>query len=279
MDLNTVEAVVVPRGRDDLAGFGPGDAWLAGGSALFAEPNPGLRRLFDLQAFAWPSLVETDDGGLEIAATCTLVELSKIAVPERWPALHLALQCCQSLRGSFKVWNVGTVGGNLCAALPAGPMTSLTAGLDGVCTIWTPDGGERHVSVPDLVVGDGVTSLQPGELLRSITLPAHALGSRAAMRQASLLPIGRSAALIIGRVDPTSGAFELTVTASVDRAVRLSFGDGLPSAGELATALEQRLAPDDYFDDLHGTPEWRRHLTLMLSEQIRAELAGEAARA
>ncbi|MDQ8045624.1 MAG: FAD binding domain-containing protein [Patulibacter sp.] len=275
MDLNTVEAIVAPTDRAALADFGTGDAWLAGGSALFAEPNPHLRRLFDLTAFAWPALTRHAGGDLEIAATCTLAELSRIAVPADAPALGLALRCCQSLRGSFKVWNVGTVGGNICAALPAGPMTSLTAGLDGRCTIWSADGAERQVTVPELVVGDGRTSLCAGELLRSITLPAHALAARATMRQASLLPLGRSAALLIGRIDP-DGTFHLTITASTPSAVQLRFADGLPSAADLVDAIDARLTSTDYFDDLHGTPAWRRHLTRTLAVEIRDELAAGA---
>ena len=62
-------------------------------------------------------------------------------------------QCCRAFLASFKIWNMATVGGNLCMALPAGPMISLTAALDGVCTIWTPDGDERRVAVIDFVLG------------------------------------------------------------------------------------------------------------------------------
>ncbi len=40
MDLNTVEELVAATGRDDVDRFAPGDAWLAGGSALFSAPNP-----------------------------------------------------------------------------------------------------------------------------------------------------------------------------------------------------------------------------------------------
>jgi CO/xanthine dehydrogenase FAD-binding subunit len=274
MDLNTVEAIISPPGREALRGFRPGDAYLAGGSALFSEPGPQLRRLFDLDAFGWPALVAGEDG-LEIGATCTLAELSRITVPERWPALAIVLRCCQALRGSFKVWNVATVGGNLCTALPAGPMTSLTVALDGVCSLWAPDGSERAIGVDELVIGDANTSLEPGELLRSVWLPATALRARAVMRQRSLTPLGRSAALLIARLDDPAdgGAFHLTVTAATPRPVRLEFADGLPDAEELADALDARLGPSDYFDDVHGTPRWRRHLTTLLAEQLRAELA------
>lgn len=274
MDLGTVEDVVVVRNRSDLlaAGFGEGDAYLAGGSWVFSEPQIGTTRLIDLTGLAWPPLV-ADGDGLEIAGTCTIAQIAHMPVPEPWPALVLARQCCDALRGSFKVWNVGTVGGNLCCALPAGPMTSLTAALDGLCRIWTPDGGERRAPVVDVVTGNGTTSLAPGELIRSVWLPPQALRCTTALRQMSLTNFGRSAALLIGRLDPLTGEVVLTITASTPRPVQLTF-EALPSPGELLEAIDARLPTDaDFFDDVHGSPAWRRQLTALLAEEIRDELA------
>lgn len=274
MDLTTVKAIVPVTGRDALDTFSAGDAWLAGGSALFAWPNPSLRRLLDLHAFGWPSLVERPDG-LEVAATCTIAQLATLTPPPRWPALGIVRACCEALRGSFKIWNVATVGGNLCAALPAGPITSLAAGLGGRCLIWQPGGGERTAAVRDVVVGDCQNALSPGEVLRSILLPDAVLRGRAAIRQASLTPMGRSAALLVARTDPADlgDGFHLTITAAVTRAITLSFSGGMPTAHELDDAIEAHLTPGDYFDDVHGTPRWRRHLTRTLAQELRAELA------
>ncbi len=275
MDLNTVEAIVPATGRDALDAFLPGDAWLAGGSALFAWPNPALRRLIDLQALGWAPLTVTPDG-LEIAATCTIAQLAASTPPADWPALGIVRACCEALRGSFKVWNVATVGGNLCAGLPAGPMTSLAAGLDGACLIWQPGGASRTAAVRDVVIGDCQTALAPGELLRSITLPAAVLRGRSAMRQGSLTPMGRSAALLIARRDAADvgEGFHLTITAAVTRALTLSFSGGPPTATELDDAIEAKLPPEAYFDDVHGTPRWRRHLTRMYARELLEELAG-----
>ena len=43
--------------------------------------------------------------------------------------------------------------------------------------------------------------------------------------------------------------------------------------GDPAAALDERIPADDYVDDVHGLPAWRRHLTRLYAEQIRAELA------
>lgn len=257
------------RRRTDLSGWRPGDAFLAGGSWLFSEPQPGTTRLIDLTTLGWAPLRVTGEG-LDIGATCTMAELSRVELPGHWPASALVGQCCRSLLGSFKVLAVATVGGNIALALPAGPMTSLTAALDGVCTVWTPDGGERLVPVTDLVVGAQATSLRPGEVLRSVSVPASALRCRTAFRQHSLTALGRSAVVVIGRLDPVGGGAVFTVTASTTRPVQLRF-DALPEAAALIGALD-----DDpqvsWHDDVHGLPAWRAHLTRLFLAQVRDEL-------
>lgn len=269
MDLNTVTAMRRPTARAELAGApGPGVALLAGGTFLFSQQQPDLHTLVDLTGLGWPALSVTP-AGLVIAATCTLAELAGFEPPTAWSACSLVRRCCTALAGSFKVWHSATVGGNICLALPAGPMISLAAALDGVAVIWTPDGGQRRLPVAELVIGDRRTALKAGEVLRSVQLPVSTLVSRVAFRRASLAVQGRSGAVLIGRRDP-DGRFVLTVTASTDRPVRLSF-PGPPAAGRLRSALEDGVAA--WFDDPHGAPDWRRAVTLLLAEEIRAELA------
>ena len=266
MDLNTVAEVVSPAGAGQ---WRPGDAWLAGGTALFAEPRPHVTRLLDLAAAGWPALTAREDG-LEIAATCTVAELSEFAGAPHFEAFHgVAKGCCFSFLASFKIWNVATVGGNLCAALPAGPMISLTAALDGVCLILGPE-GDRRVPVVDFVTGDGTTVLTDGELLRSVHLPVAALTGQTTYRQGSLHTHGRSAVLLIGRLDP-GGSFVLTVTAATKRPYQLVF-PAVPDGETLQVALAERIADQAYVDDVHGLPAWRRHLTRLYAEEIRAEL-------
>jgi CO/xanthine dehydrogenase FAD-binding subunit len=264
MDLNAVTDFVPAT----LDGFRSGDAWLAGGTWLFSEPQPEVRRLLDLTAFAWPALTVRSEG-LEIAATCTLAELARFEAPADWAAAPLFQQCCSALLGSFKVWNTATVGGNICLALPAGPMTSLTAALDGIATIWSPDGSVRRVAIVDLVTGAGTTAVAAGELLRSVFLPASALRARTAFRQFSLSPVGRSAVLVIGR-RAADGPAVLTVTASTVRPVQLRF-DSLPTSTALRDALAA--SPIVYHDDIHGHPAWRRALTTRYLDEVRDELA------
>jgi CO/xanthine dehydrogenase FAD-binding subunit len=270
LDLNTITAIDTPGSRNEIGPWRDGDAWLGGGTWLFSEPQSALHRLIDLSSMGWVSLT-VSDRGLQIAATCTIAELDRVQLPPSWTAAPLVGQCCRALLASFKIWNMATVGGNICLALPAGSMTSLTAALDGVGTVWMPDGRDRRERILDLVTGAGTTSLRPGEILRRIDIPAEAMLRRTAFRQVSLTRHGRSGVLLIG----TSGTdgFVLTVTASTPRPVRLQFAD-MPDATELAGTLDQQIPASGYFDDMHGRPDWRRHVTGLCAEEIRRELAG-----
>jgi CO/xanthine dehydrogenase FAD-binding subunit len=267
MDLNTVNEIVMPRTRRDLPAPQPGDAYLAGGTWLFSEPQPQVTRLVDLTGLGWPAL-QADETGLTIAATCTIAALAAFEAPSLWRAAPLIVQCCRALLGSFKIWNMATVGGNICMALPAGPMTALGTALQAECDIWTASGGARVMKVKDFVLGPQQTAIAPGDVLRAVRIPAAALRAQTAFRQISLSPLGRSGALLIGTLQ--DGAFGLTVTAATRRPVRLEFG-GLPSAATLAARLGADIPDALYYDDVHGSPAWRRHMTYRFAEEIRAE--------
>jgi CO/xanthine dehydrogenase FAD-binding subunit len=273
MDLNTVTEVARPQNRAQLPVWTAGDAWLAGGTWLFSEPQAHLLRLVDLSDLKWPAL-SIGETHLTIAATCTIAELDALVCPVEWLAAPLINQCCRAFLASFKIWKTATVGGNLCMSLPAGPMISLTAALEGVCTIWKADGDEQKVRVADFVTGNQKNLLRPGDLLRQIELPLAALKRRAAFRQISLTPVGRSAALLIGTVSG-AGELSLTVTASTTRPMQIEFA-AIPNANGLREAILDGIPDDTYHNDVHGKPAWRKQMTLRLAEEIRAELLGSA---
>jgi CO/xanthine dehydrogenase FAD-binding subunit len=271
MNLNTIVEVKRPGSADEIGQWRDGYAWLAGGTWLFSEPQTATSTLIDLDGLGWPPL-STTSAGIEIAATCRIVDLHAFKGPAEWRAVPLFRDCIDAFLMSFKIWNAATVGGNICMSLPAGAMISLTAALEGVCTLWPRDGQPREVPVVDFVTGNHKNVLRKGELLRSIHLPAAALSKRYAMRQMSLTHLGRSAALIVGTVGDNGDDFLLTVTAATPRPVHLRFKK-TPSAIELRGAIDAHLPADDYFQDVHGSAPYKRHLTYYFAEQIRAELA------
>jgi CO/xanthine dehydrogenase FAD-binding subunit len=273
MDLNTITAVIRPKSRAELPRWQVGDAWLAGGTWLFSEPQVHLSRLIDLSDLRWPALT-VNEAGLSISATCTVAALDALACPSDWLAAPLINQCCRAFLASFKIWKTATVGGNLCMALPAGPMISLLAALDGVCTIWKSDDSEQTIKVVDFITGPQRTALAPGDLLRQIDVPLAALKRRAAFRQISLTPVGRSGALVIG-TRGHDGDLLLTITASTRRPIQLRFA-ATPEGDELRDAILRDIPGGLYHDDIHGKPAWRQAMTLRLADQVCGELRDRA---
>jgi CO/xanthine dehydrogenase FAD-binding subunit len=270
MDLHTVQTLLRPAAADQVTGWTPGHAWLAGGTWLFSEPQVATDTLVDLGGLGWTPL-EANADGLTIAATCRIAEIAHYAGPAEWRAIPLFRQCCDSFLASFKIWNAATIGGNIVMSLPAGPMIALTAALEGVCTLWPRDGAPRTVPVAEFVTGNHVNVLRAGELLRSIHLPAAALRSRTAMRHMSLTKLGRSAALLIG-TRGEQGAMLLTITGATDRPVQLRF-PGVPGAEAMRQALAT-ISEDRWFQDVHGSAPYKRHVAHHFAEEIRAELEG-----
>jgi CO/xanthine dehydrogenase FAD-binding subunit len=273
MDLHTIETVVRPGGRAELPPWREGDAWLAGGTWLFSEPQPDLRRLVDLAALGWPPH-HVSEAGLTLAATCPIGTLETLDLPAAWTAASVIGPCCGALLGSFKIRHVATIGGNLCLALPAGPIIALAVAMEGTCLLWAADGSTRRLPALDLVLGPQRTALAPGEVLRSLSLPAAALSRRAVLRRASLRPGGRSGALLIGTRDE-DGSFALTITASVRHPVRLAFPD-MPGRHTLLGVLDAAIPEALIHDDAHGRPDWRRHMTRHLAGEIRDALEAPA---
>ncbi|MDN3497460.1 FAD binding domain-containing protein [Planococcus sp. APC 4015] len=270
MDIVTVTRFRRARSRADLA-LMPGEAYIAGGTWLMSEPQPETTGFVDLTTMGWPSIEPTADG-LRIGATCTIADLvawaASDAVPDGWAATALISPAANALLASFKIWNTATVGGNICQSFAAAGLMSFAVALDGMALIWTPDGGERTVPVAELMTGNGANALARGEVLRAIDLPDHALRSRARLRKIALAELGRSGAVVTGRIDP-DGSATFAVTAATWRPTVLTF-DSLPDAATLAAAIGD--APGYYTDPL-GAADWRRGVSIVLGERIREELA------
>ncbi len=93
---------------------------------------------------------------------------------------------------------------------------------------------------------------------------------RTSLRKIAYSPLGRSGALLTGRVD--ADGFALTVTASTVRPFVLRFPHRSRPRRVERVSVGTDLPPDDYLTDAHGAADWRRHVTGVLAEEIRREL-------
>jgi hypothetical protein len=284
MDID-IDTVRVARSRADCV-LRPGEAFLGGGTFLYSEPVPtGVTGLVDLTGMGWEPW-SVDGSGLRVAGTCTLEELltgpgalgavsassSDVVGPYR--GLGIVGECVSALTLSAKVARTATVGGNLALGLPAGSMVGLFAALDAMAVLWTPDGGSREVAVSDLVTGAGVVDLAPGEVLREVRVPAVALGQRTAFRRASLAPNGRTAAMVTGR--RTGEGVALVLTASVPEPHVLLVAKDDHEAVDRRLERIGGLGDDGWYEDTHGSREWRAAMTRRLAHEVLDELGGAA---
>ena len=273
MDLNTITEVAHPQTREQLPVWTAGDAWLAGGTWLFSEPQAHLTRLIDLTDFKWPALtVERNrpDDRRDLhrrAARCIALPAGMDRLAADRPMLPRVPRLLQDLEDrDRRRQSLHVVAGRPDDRADRGARWRLHD-LEG-----RRQRAARSAS-PISSPATSATCWQPGDLLRQIEIPVAALTRRSAFRQISLTPVGRSAALLIGSAqrrrrsgadgDGIDGAAG-SVLLCRDSASRAN------CATRSCTAFPMTL----YHDDVHGKPAWRKHMTLRLAEEIRGELQG-----
>jgi len=104
---------------------------------------------------------------ISIGACCTLSKIaSSPLLIEYFPYIIEAARCV----GSEQIRNLGTIGGNLCSALPSADMTLPLIASDAIL-ILSSINGTRAIKVPDFFIGYRKTALKPNEILIEIQVP------------------------------------------------------------------------------------------------------------
>lgn len=269
MDLVEVTALVLPTTAATVPTWQPGDAYLGGGTWLFSEPQPGLRRLVDLGGLDLPPVEETADA-LWIAASCPLARLAPHPATTA-VADGLFPAALHALSASFKILPIATVGGNIALALAKGVMTPVFIALGATYELARPgaDAPVRQVPAADFQTGVRATVLAPGEYLRRVRVPVTALATRAALRRITTNATGSVTALAIATRGADDTRPALTLAGGLVRPVRFTPDPGLPLAPQLVAACPADLL----LDDIHATPNYRR---VLLHEVAAAALAAIA---
>jgi carbon-monoxide dehydrogenase medium subunit len=157
-----------------LAAHGPDARVLAGGTDLVIRLRDGTARpslVIDVKRIADldPAIREVD-GRLVIGATTVMTE---IADDERIRRRFTALAEAAAVVGSVQIRNRATLAGNLCNASPAAD-TAPALLVYGAEVVVAGPAGVRRISVDELFVRSGVTTLRTGELVTAIELPIPA---------------------------------------------------------------------------------------------------------
>lgn len=154
-----------------LAEYNGKAAVIAGGTDLLLKMKAGLRkpavvvnikRLSDLKCLTFDAA-----NGLKLGALTTLRELARSPIVfEHYPVLARTAH----IMASEQIRSLATVGGNLCNAAPSADLAPPLIALDASVSLIGP-AGERRLSLENFFTGPGKSVLQPGELLKEITLP------------------------------------------------------------------------------------------------------------
>ena len=164
--VNLSEAVKI------ISEFGDECKIMAGGTDVLAamhsgsiNPNyvvdiKGVRELLGEPVF--------DINGLMIPALTTHDELEYTPeVKEHYAALLDGVSCIGSVQTRVR----GTIGGNICNAVPSGDTLGPLLALDAVLSLFGPK-GRRELLFEDFFLAAKKTVLKPGELLCQINIPS-----------------------------------------------------------------------------------------------------------
>ena len=153
-------------------GNGRASLMLAGGTDVIVQLREGRKRcdqLIDLKFI--PELMAlriTSDGTLEAGAAVSCAVLYEdAAVAKQFPAIVDAAM----IIGGIQIQSRASLGGNLCNASPAADSSPALIALGARLVIGSST-GTREIAVEDFFAGPGRSTLQPGELLVQIKVPA-----------------------------------------------------------------------------------------------------------
>jgi len=247
----------------------PGTVPIAGCTDVYVTlefgGTPGTHYL-DLTPLGSLKRITTSGDRLVIGALATYTELQKSRfVRARLPMLVEAAR----LVGGVQIQNMGTVGGNLANASPAGDTLPVFAVANADVVLAGPE-GERRVPFNAFYTGYRKSVRRPDELIVSVEVPPvigkqwfRKVGTRAAQAISKVVFAGvrgLETRLALGSVAPT--VVRLPATEMV-----------LNAGGTIDDALVAMAGEITPIDDLRSSAEYRRSVSANLVRQFWSETA------
>ncbi len=261
-----------------LREYGDEARLLAGGASLIplmklrlAAPTVlvDIGRLGELDGLAWR------DGTLTIGALTRHADVAEdAAVAEALPLLHDVARGI----GDTQVRNMGTVGGALAEADPAGDWGPALLALEGSVRVVGPE-GERRIAAADLFLDAYTTALAPDEVLLDAAFPVP--GPRAGSAHLKFEVRAGDFAVANCAVAVTLDDADRCATIGIGlggvglRPERVTAAGALlrgqmPTPALVAAAAQAVMGCTESFDDVRGSAAYRQQLGGVLFERALA---------
>lgn len=184
--------------------------------------------------------------------------------------------------GSPAIRNLGSIGGNICNASPAGDSLPYLYALDAGLELSSID-GKRIIPISEFIIGPGKTILKEDELLTKIIIPVDSFtnwrfektGSRKANAIAKL-SVFMASRLRDGSIEDiriTFGALGPIVIRSYETEKRLIGADLSKDSGLLDEVIEMYSSAISPISDIRSTRDYRRSTAVgLLKEMLLKEL-------
>jgi carbon-monoxide dehydrogenase medium subunit len=258
---------------------------LAGGQSLMPMMNLRLARpqyIVDLNRIPGLDYITERTGTLAIGALTRQRSLERApSVRQDYPLLYEAT----TLIGHMAIRNRGTVGGSIAHADPAAELPAVLLAHGGSVQVQGPR-GTREIAAIDFFRAYLTTALEPDELLTEIRLPRSPAGTgwcfmEESRRHGDFAMVGVAVLLTLDTARRcTQVAVVLCgvggVPHQVAAAPALLLGHPVDD-GRLRDVAQAAASEIDPESDLHASAEFRRHLSLVLTQRALRKAAERAA--
>ncbi len=253
---------------------------LAGGHSLIPAMKlrlamPGalvdIGRIEDLRG------ISVNGGSATIGAMTTYVEIEDSAeLAQAFPIIAETVR----IVGDPSVRSRGTLGGSLAHSDPAADFTAVMLALGASVKVTGPN-GQREISADDLFVDLLTTSLEPEEIITSISIPAQN-GAGAAYEKHAHPASGYAVVGVAAAVKVDGGTISsarIAVTGATSKATRATAAEqalvGKPANAETIAAAAAMSADGlEINGDVYASAEYRAHPVTVHTRRALTRAAG-----
>jgi len=158
----------VSEAVDLLLKYGEKGKLIAGGTDVLIAKDPQTETLIDITGLGL-NYIKSDGQGVRIGAATVFADIEASLVLNKAP-YDIVAKAAREM-GTPQIRNLGTIGGNICSAVPSADSAPVLLVLDATLGIVGPT-GEKSINITDFFLDVRKNALAKGELLTEIRLPA-----------------------------------------------------------------------------------------------------------